>query len=435
MHFGSKFVFAGGLFGLVLLGSVVDPTLAYAEGSFAISTPTALAQALGKARAGTTLLLSPGDYGALDVRGLAGSAGNPVLLRAADPANPPRFSGMDLRGVAHVTIENVVFDYVFAVGNPTHLRPFQIWDSTDVTIRRVLFDGDSATGSDANENGFPTGYGLGIQNVTGLNIEASEFRDFARGMIITESRDITLRQNDIHSIRSDGMDLAQVRNVLIEANHIHDFKRSADSGDHADMIQFWTAKTTKPSVGIVIRGNLLNSGAGLYTQSIFMRNDLVDRGIAGAEMFYRDIRIEENVIINAHAHGITVGETAGLVIANNTLIRNPASAGAKENKPLWTPQIRVAEASRDVAVLRNAAYSVIGKERQRDWTVEENLPIQDVTRLRAWFYETVFVAATTGNPQDLASFRYLPGGPLDNTGIGARWLDTEQAIEWPLSGN
>jgi hypothetical protein len=407
----------------------------WAEQPVMVATPEALADALRTIGPGTEVLLAPGDYGGLSIKGLAGSDGAPVTLRAADPARPPVFTGMDLRDAAHVVFEDVVFDYTFTPGDPIHHRPFQISGGSDVTIRNALFDGDHVGGVSSTDDGFGNGYGLGIRGVTGVMIEGSEIRDFARGIVVTESRDITLRGNDLNAIRSDGIDLVQVVNVLIEANYIHDFERSAESGDHADMIQFWTSQTTARSEKIVIRGNLLNSGRGLYTQSIFMRNELVDQGLAGAEMFYRDVTIEENVIINAHTHGISVGETIGLVIANNTLIRNPASAGKPENEPLWTPQIHVAQASQNVAILRNAVYAITGKERQRDWQAEDNLPIQDVSRIRAWFYDTVFMAATTGDPRDISSFGYLPGGPLDGTGIGASWLGADMVKQSPFSRN
>ena len=65
------------------------------------------------------------------------------------------------------------------------------------------------------------------------------------------------------------------------------------------MIQFWTSGTTSPSTNIVIRGNILDSGDGGWTQSIFMRNEMVDTGGAGDAMFYQNILIEDNVIYNA----------------------------------------------------------------------------------------------------------------------------------------
>ena len=44
-----------------------------------------------------------------------------------------------------------------------------------------------------------------------------------------------------------------------------------------------------------------------------MRNEMVDQGKAGLEMYYQNITIENNVIYNAQTHGITVGETTGLI--------------------------------------------------------------------------------------------------------------------------
>ena len=88
------------------------------------------------------------------------------------------------------------------------------------------------------------------------------------------------------------------------------------------MIQFWTNGTTSPSTNITISENFLDSGNGEWTQSIFMRNEAVDSQGAGTEMFYQNVLIENNVIYNAHTHGITVGEADGLIIRNNTILQN-----------------------------------------------------------------------------------------------------------------
>ena len=70
-------------------------------------------------------------------------------------------------------------------------------------------------------------------------------------------------------------------------------------------------------------------------------------------MFYRNIAITGNVIINSHLHGITVAETKDLTIADNTLIRNRLTDGNTDNPPLWTPQINVSERAENVSILRN----------------------------------------------------------------------------------
>ena len=141
-----------------------------------------------------------------------------------------------------------------------------------------------------------------------------------------------------------------------------------------------------------------------------MRNDLVDRNLAGYEMYYRDVIIEENVIINAHLHGITLGESDGVRIANNTLIHNPASDGKQDNPPLWIPQIRVKENSKNVDISNNMMSKVVGHSDQTTWRVSGNVTIQDRAPSQPGYYNKVFVAARTGDPRNLASFQYLNPG-------------------------
>lgn len=403
---------AGGLFAPVFLRP------AHAAAPVDVAGPEALATALRKAAPGTVLRLAPGAYGTLAMKGGGGSPGAPVTLTAADPADPPSFDRMDLREVAHLVLDGLHFDYRFAAGDKLHLRPFQIVGATGLALLNSRFDGDVARGVSAVDDGFGYTFGLALTEGAGCRVEGCTITSFFRGLVVARCRDLQVRGNDLHAIRSDGMNFAQVQDVVIEGNHIHDFNRSLDSQDHADMIQFWTNKTDKPSTGIVIRGNLLSSGRGWYTQSIFMRNEEVDTGRAGAGMFYRDVLIEENLIANAHLHGITVGETEGLVIRRNTVLRNARSSGAKPTPNLWTPMIRVAEASRDVTIEANVVAKVVGHANQRDWRVARNMLVQDTSRVQPGFYETVL----TGNPADPAGLRYRAGGALDGAGVGASRL-------------
>lgn len=406
----------------VAMGGLSSPVMA--QHTVAVGSQAALVDALNVAAPGTVLELKGGDYGAVVLRGPLGAADRPVVIRSANAENPARFTEMDLHDVAHLTLEGVFFDYVFQNEDKLNHRPFQIRGGIGITIRSSIFDGDMAQGVGREDDGFPTGFALGITGVTGIALEGNEIRDFYRGVVVAASQDVTLRGNDVHSIRSDGLNFAQVQRVLIENNIIRDFKRVVDSPDHADMIQFWTNGTTAPSTDIVIRGNILNSGTGAFTQSIFMRNDQVDRSIAGPEMFYRNVTITDNVIINAHLHGITLGESAGVTIRNNSVLRNAASQGKEDNPGLWTPQIRVAPTSTGVSITRNVTSKVTGYGTQGDWEVRDNFLVQDAFPSRPGFYDQVFVAARTGDPRQLASFGYLPGGPLAGAGIGAPQLDS-----------
>ena len=393
-----------------------------AQDRVTVTSSAVLQQALEGMTRGGEILVAGGEYGMLALRRVAVPAASPLVLRAADPANPPRIAGMDLREVQNLTLDGLVFDYTFDGQDPPYLRPFAIVSSTGITIRNAIFDGDVARGRGPSDDGFGTAFGFSVRNSANVVLQDSEIRGFYRGLVVSDSKGITVRGNDVHDIRMDGMNFSQVESVLIADNYIHDFKRSLDSKDHADMIQFWTNGTTAPSRDIVIRDNVLNSGEGAYTQSIFMRNDLVDRGLAGREMFYEGVTIVDNVIINAHLHGIMVGETDGLRIQNNTVVRNARSEGEQENVALWVPQIRVAESSTDVRIERNVTGKVSGAAGQPDWTVAENFIVQDRARMEPGFYGTVFGTKALRNPTRPASFAPAPGGPLDGTQIGASRL-------------
>ena len=384
---------------------------------------TAALPDLTTAGPGTVIALPGGDYGVLTLKGGGGAPGNPLVIKAADPANPPRFAGLMLDNTADVVLDGLIFKYHFAAGDPIYIQPFKVNTSKDVTIRNTLFDGDVATGVSAVDDGFPYGIGLSVRWCDGFTLQASEIRSFHRGLGISESDNITLLANDIHALRSDGLNLAQVTNLLIEGNYIHDFLRNLASTDHSDMIQFWTTQTTAPSHDITIRDNVLDSGIGTYTQSIFMRNELVDQKKAGPEMFYRNITITGNVIINAHLHGITVGETDGLLIANNTLIANPASNGPEHNPMVFIPQIRVAHTARNVQILRNVSYKIDPAPPLSGWIIARNYGVQNRSAREPGFYDLVFADPEAGDPRNLASFAYRPDGVLAGAGIGAARLD------------
>lgn len=388
---------------------------------FSVSSAQELMNALAIAKGGDTVELAGGDYGKLDLQsaktfGVKAIYDSAVTIVSANPEERASFSGMDLRGVENLTFDNVVFDSDFT-GAAAWVAPFTIQHSTGITIRNSLFQGELASGTgDPTIDGFATGKGLTVEHSFDITIENNEFSTWHRGMTVGGSQNVMVIGNDIHSIRSDGMNFAHVQNVLIEDNYIHDFVRSTTSGDHADMIQFWTNGGTNPSTDIVIRGNTLDVGSGEETQSIFMRNDMVDRSLAGEEMFYRDILIEENVILNNQTHGITIGETDGLIIRRNSVL----DADSQVSASVATPKINVAPLSKDVVIERNATADISGYSNQLDWIVKNNAFVQNSNKEHLGFYEREFIYSSMGG--EAASFIVDPTGIIARMDAGASRL-------------
>lgn len=381
-----------------------------------------LYSALSTAKSGEIIELAGGNYGKMDLSKKSGfdlTFPSEVTITSADPENPAIFSGLDIREASNLTFDGVTFDYTFEAGDKIYYRPFSISSSEDITIRNSTFDGDLASGVSDVDDGYGFAVGLSVRGSQGVNVENNEFFEFYRGAVISESGDVVVSGNDIHSIRMDGLNFAQIDSAIIEDNYIHDFRGSKESLDHSDMIQFWTNGTDSPSSDIVIRGNLLDIGEGSATQSIFMRNDLVDRGMAGTEMFYQNITIEENTIVNGHAHGITVGETDGLVINNNTVLHADGDTPDGLDPQVEIPRINVAVDSKNVTLNSNITAGITGQEGQLDWTVRNNAFVQEQDSNAPGYYGDVFVTSSLDLVDGIHQFRALNGSMVDTLGAGA----------------
>ena len=322
--------------------------------------------ALEAATTQTIIELEGGDYGQLH---LTQPYGDPwaafeqrVTLRAATPDELVSFSGVLLRGVTNLSFENITFktpdQHGLTPSQIDRLMAVEIRESHGIHFDDVHFTGQLMAEGDDSRSGLPSGFGLSARNSSDISVEDSSFDTLARGAIFSNADDLSITNNEITSIRSDGMDFAQVTNVTIEGNHFHDFLSSNATSDHRDMIQFWTRGTETASENVVIRNNIFDSGSGIETQTIFMRNELVDSYGASEDMFYQNILIEGNFIHNTHTHGITVGASNGLRILNNTLLANVEVEAAEGGNQ---PAIRVYDSSTEVLIDKNIVNNVYGK--------------------------------------------------------------------------
>ncbi|MGR3465596.1 right-handed parallel beta-helix repeat-containing protein [Limimaricola sp.] len=412
----------GGAYRLAVLFLAALPGAAPADPQAV--APGRLHAALAQVRGGEVIRLAGGRHAPLALRDRAFA--RPVTLVSADPAAPAVFPAIRVDGVSGLRFDGVTIDYDHRPDDPPGRALLAIANARDIVFRNGLLDGDRVRGTGTAADGIATGLGVGIRASSGIVIEATLLRDLYVGITMRDSAGITLRGNDIHGIRLDGVQIRQVDGLLIEDNHIHDFHGLPGWREHRDMIQMWSTGATAPSTKITIRNNHLNSAHGDETQSVFLRNELVDTGRAGPEMHYRDITIEQNVIVNAHLHGITVGEADGVTIRRNTLIRNRLQ-GEADNPAQWTPRITVAPGGRDVRIERNAAIGVTTpRDGRAGWVVASNVSIQDQAPMQPGHYGAVFADALHGDPADLASFAYRTGGPLQGHGMGAARLDRDR---------
>ena len=374
-----------------------------------VSTAAQLQHALDTAQGGDVIKLAGGNYGALNLTDV--SFASNVTITSAGAKQPATFSGLDLQGVSNLTLANVVFDYKFAANDPSYVSPFKIYGGAHVTIRHSTFDGDSSA------DGYGYGTGLAVTNAQDVHVTGNKMFNFYTGLSVSDSSGTVISGNNVHDIRSDGMDFVHVTGVTIAHNHIHDFRTDPGSLDHPDMIQFWTAGTTAPSTGIVIKGNLLDSGSGPWTQSIFLGNEAA--ASLGTSMYYRDVTIANNVVVNGHFHGITVGQAIGVKIVNNSVLHTDGAAADGQDPVVEIPQINVAPQSGNVTIDHNLTGGVTGFTGQSGWVVGHNIIAQDQDPNQPHFYGDLFISSSLTPQHGVHRLLATPGGVIDLAGAGA----------------
>jgi hypothetical protein len=99
-------------------------------------------QAVARAKPGSRILLAPGEYtGGFHFRDLHGTPRQPILIAAADPSRPPRFSGggsaLQLSDVSHLELRDLAFAQ--AEGNGLNIDDGGTYEtpSHHVTLRNL----------------------------------------------------------------------------------------------------------------------------------------------------------------------------------------------------------------------------------------------------------------------------------------------------------
>jgi len=391
-----------------------------ALGVIKVTTQDELLTALKAATGGEVIELAPGQYGKIkiyDGRNEYFRYPEQVTIKSADPQNPAVIGNLFIKGGQNLLFEDLVFKYGSKPGAHVSVRTVHLVKSQSVTIRANTFRGDNATGKNEIEDGFATGIALGVRESTDILIEDNFFTTWHRGAVFSKSTNVVVRGNEVTGMRSDGFNFAAIKGLLVEGNKFHDFRGAAGSGDHMDMIQFWTNRTDVPSSDIVIRGNILDSNEGNWTQSIYLYNEEVARGRAGDEMYYQNILIEENVIRNAHSHGIFVGEAEGVTIRQNTLVHN-ATTGNEAS--VNVPKITVLKGAREVTVIRNVLPKLnIKGVGQPGWDISDNLEIQRLSADSLNYQGDLFVDGLSDHGDVLHDLTATPGGLIETKGLGA----------------
>ena len=300
------------------------------DGTARAASLAELQQVLRNSRGLKRVLLAPGDYGTLNLRGIRFPS--KVVIEGADPRRAPTFRGLVLRDVGNLAIRNVAVKPT-GKADPASRYGALLMGSDDIELDGVAFVGPGP--------GIDRSYLAGVMLRSGKNIVVSRsyFKNFRHGLELLNVENTRIVLNEFEKLQTDAIRGGGVNRLLIANNVMTGF--SPRPKDHPDGIQLWSTNQKKPGTDIEIRGNLVARGNGAPTQGVFIRDTKL-------KMPFERLKIADNLIIGGLWNGISVSGAHGVTITNNCVV-------SRSDQKSW---IRLGH-SRQMQVTRNIAVQYL----------------------------------------------------------------------------
>ncbi len=195
-------------------------------------------------------------------------------------------------------------------------------------------------------------YAVHIDYAKSVTIRGMDITGAVRGMVINRSEAVGVFGNRLSGLRTDGINAAESRKIVIEGNSCSNFNpilpvydeagNLVKDGDHPDCIQLWSRPTTAPTADIVIRGNSMTG----YMQGIFLGNHIRDGVDDGG---FDRVTIENNYMDISFPNGIVVGAGRVVRIVGNQVMTIDGSRLKNGAGPLVNATIKAPNSTNVVA--------------------------------------------------------------------------------------
>lgn len=314
------------------------------------ATTSTFTKLLATAKSGDTLVLAPGNYGALAMSNK--HFAQDVTIKGGT------FTSVALAKVSGVTLDGTTVNFTPSAASTSNSQAIRIWGSDDITIVNAKVTGGlsvngvarSATKLDSSGNvlGLPVGKGINVESSTDVVISHSDISRFAKGITFSDVSNLTVSDNDIHALRTTPISGSGHDGLSITGNHTWDSSpwNYGGTGDHGDRIHIWT--DDRPWTNVVISDNLLEQGAGAPMMGIYLDDNLKGFG-------FPDVLISGNTVIDGNGQGMRLENVSGMVVDNELIW---SGTGRAFND---TPRFQVADNVHDVTFLNNIGNVAIQK--------------------------------------------------------------------------
>ena len=159
-----------------------------------------------------------------------------------------------------------------------------------------------------------------------------------------------MRNNTFDNIKWDGIIAGQLNGARFVGNDID--LHSTPGLRHSDGMQFWNTDVNKPSRDLLIQDNEIQTHNKL-SHGIYMANAVANQTHDDNAAF-RNVDIQDNIVLNGDGFGIAWGQTIGLNIRDNIVLRDIAVTPASTRGSV--PHILVHQDSSDVKVDGNYTH-------------------------------------------------------------------------------
>lgn len=271
-----------------------------------------LKTAFSSASSATTILLAPGDYGDVLLRG--GSRVGMVTIKSADANNEASLHSLKFLSVNNVQIENVEIDHSLSAGEKLFVPAVSVLGSSNITFVGVDVHGSM------NGTTFDDGNGMTIIASKNVSILDSTFTELNVALSINNSTGIVVAGNEATMLRSFMVGVA-LKNALFELNYLHDFMPNYAAGDHPDFFQIATGGTADPSKNLTFRSNVMIEKPGDYIGGFYIQSERHQQ-----DVFHDNVTVENNYFLGNYRHAVSFTGVTNVNVKNNTILNTDGTA-------------------------------------------------------------------------------------------------------------
>lgn len=267
------------------------------------NTQAQLAAALKAAKGGETIKLV-GTFASLTLSAVAYAM--PVTITSLDAAQRATIERVQLNRSSNVVLQGLDLGRQIKPTEPDFTQLHNVTGCRDIAFEGVTISAGSG------DPAASLGWGLFLRDSQNVTVSGSSFDHCSLALLVQGVDGLTIAGNTFHKNRRDGINLAEVTDVVIDGNFFTEMYPVG--AEHPDAIQFLTKGKTKLSSNIAIRNNVVLQGAGEAIQGIFMNDE-------EGTLPYTNVEISNNLIyVNGMYNGISIQGGQNVYIEGNTVL-------------------------------------------------------------------------------------------------------------------